>query len=167
MSLFSKDIKDLNDLFIHQLQDIFYAEKQIAKNLPTMIEKATSAGLKQVLSNHLRETERQVERLQQIFEMSDATEKAVDCPAIDGILEEAEDVVGEAAGDEIRDAALTAAAQTVEHYEIARYGTLIAWAKLLGRDDCVPLLQETLEEEKAADKKLTQLAADQINLRAA
>jgi ferritin-like metal-binding protein YciE len=167
MGLFSKDIQDLNDLFIHQLQDIYYAEQQIVQNLPKMIEKATSPGLKQGLSNHLRETERHVERLKQVFEMHEAKVKAVDCPAIDGIIEEAKDVIGESAGDEVRDAALTAAAQAVEHYEIARYGTLIAWAKMLGRDDCASVLEETLEEEKAADKKLTQLATDQINLRAA
>jgi ferritin-like metal-binding protein YciE len=167
MGLFSKDIHNLNDLFVHQLQDIYYAEKQIVKNLPTTIEKATNPALKQGFSNHLRETERHVERLKQVFEMHEAQEKAVDCPAIDGILKEAKDVVGEAAGSEIRDAALTAAAQAVEHYEITRYGTLIAWAKMLGRDDCASVLQQTLDEEKAADKKLTQLATDQINLRAA
>ncbi|HLH50505.1 MAG TPA: ferritin-like domain-containing protein [Roseiarcus sp.] len=167
MGLFSKDIQNLNDLFIHQLQDIFYAEKQIVKNLPTMIDKATSPGLKQGLSSHLRETEEHVERLRQVFEMNEAKEKAVDCPAIDGIIEEANDVISEAAGEEVRDAALTAAAQAVEHYEISRYGTLVAWAKMLGRDDCASLLEETLKEEKAADKKLTQLATDQINLRAA
>jgi ferritin-like metal-binding protein YciE len=167
MGLFTKDIKDLNDLFIHQLQDIYYAEQQIVKSLPTMIEKATSSGLKQGLASHLRETEGQIGRLKRVFEMNDAKEKAVDCPAIDGIIEEANEVIGEAADDEIRDAALTAAAQTVEHYEIARYGTLVAWAKMLGRDDCAALLEETLAEEKAADKKLTQLATDQLNQRAA
>jgi len=167
MNLFSKDIENLNDLFVHQLQDIFYAEQQIVKNLPTMIEKATAPNLKQAFSNHLREAERHVERLKQIFEMNDAQAKAADCPAIDGILKEAKDVAGEARGKEILDAALAAAAQTVEHYEIARYGTLIAWAKMLGRDDCAAVLQQTLEEEKAADKKLTKLAVDQINLRAA
>ncbi len=167
MGLFSKDIQNLNDLFVHQLQDIFYAEKEIVKNLPMMIEKASSPELKQGLSSHLRETEGQVERLKQVFEMNEIKAKAIDCPAIDGILEEAKEVVSEAGGDEIRDAAMTAAAQAVEHYEIARYGALVAWAKMLGRDDCAALLQETLEEEKAADRKLTRLAADQINLRAA
>jgi ferritin-like metal-binding protein YciE len=167
MSLFSKDIKNLNDLFVHQLQDIFYAEKEIVKNLPTMIDKATSPALKLGFSNHLRETERHVERLKQIFEMHDAKVKAVDCPAIDGILEEANDVAGEADGAEVRDAALAAAAQAVEHYEIARYGTLIAWAKMLGRDDCAALLQQTLEEEKAADRKLSELSMSQLNQRAA
>lgn len=167
MSLFSRDIQNLDDLFVHQLQDIFYAEQQIVKTLPTMIEKATSPSLKQGLSNHLHETERHVERLKQVFEMHDAKAKAVDCPAIDGIIKEAKDVVAEAAGNEVRDAALTAAAQAVEHYEITRYGTLIAWAKMLGRDDCAAVLEETLKEEKAADRKLTQLAVDQINLRAA
>jgi ferritin-like metal-binding protein YciE len=167
MGLFSKDISDLNDLFIHQLQDIYYAEQQIVRHLPTMIDKAASPGLKQGLSSHLRETEGHVARLKQVFEMNDAKEKTIKCPAIDGILAEAKDVVGEAADDGVRDAALTAAAQTVEHYEIARYGTLIAWARMLGRDDCATLLEETLTEEKAADKKLTELAVDQINRRAA
>jgi ferritin-like metal-binding protein YciE len=167
MGLFTKDIKNLNDLFIHQLQDIFYAEQEIVKNLPKMIQKASDPALKQGFESHLKETKGHVERLKQVFEMQDIKAKAVDCPAIDGIIEEAEEVIGEADSSAVRDAALAAAAQTVEHYEIARYGALIAWANLLGRDDCAAVLKETLEEEKAADHKLTALSMNQLNQRAA
>jgi ferritin-like metal-binding protein YciE len=167
MGLFTKDIKNLQDLFIHQLQDIFYAEQEIVKNLPKMIQKATDPQLKQGFESHLKETKGHVERLKQVFEMQDVKAKAVDCPAIDGIIEEAEEVIGEADGGEIRDAALAAAAQTVEHYEIARYGALIAWANMLGRDDCAAILMKTLEEEKATDRKLTALCEGQLNQRAA
>jgi ferritin-like metal-binding protein YciE len=108
-----------------------------------------------------------VTRLEQVFEMHGAAAKAVDCPAIDGILEEADDVTGESADKEVRDAAIIAAAQAVEHYEIARYGTLIAWANELGRPDCAAVLGETLEEEKAADRKLTDVAERRVNAEAA
>jgi ferritin-like metal-binding protein YciE len=112
-----EDIQNLSDLFVHPLQDILYVEQQIVKALPTMMEKATSPGSKQGFSNHLRETERHVERLKQVFEMHDTKAKAVDCPAIDGIIKEAKDVVDQATGNEVRDAALTAAAQAVGRYD--------------------------------------------------
>jgi ferritin-like metal-binding protein YciE len=167
MGLFSKDIKTLNDLFVHQLRDIYYAEKQIVQVLPDMIEKATDAGLKQGFETHLVETKTHVKRLEQVFKMHGVEAKGVDCPAIDGIIEEADEVTGEVEDKTVLDAALIAAAQAVEHYEMTRYGTLIAWAKQLGRPDCASVLQQNLEEEKAADSKLTSLAERSVNVKAA
>ena len=167
MGLFTKDIKTMDDLFIHQLQDIYYAEKQLVKALPKMADKATDKQLKQGFLTHLDETKTHVQRLEQVFEMQGIEAKAVDCPAIDGIIEEADEVTGEVADKAVLDAALINAAQAVEHYEITRYGSLIAWAKQLGRNDCALVLQKTLDEEKATDKKLTTLAESRINLRAA
>jgi ferritin-like metal-binding protein YciE len=167
MGLFTKDIKTMDDLFLHQLQDIYYAEKQLVKALPKMADKATDKQLKQGFLTHLDETKTHVQRLEQVFKMLGAEVKAVDCPAIDGIIEEAEEVTGEVADKSVLDAALINAAQAAEHYEITRYGSLIAWAKQLGRADCASLLLETLDEEKATDKKLTTLAEGRVNLRAA
>jgi ferritin-like metal-binding protein YciE len=167
MGLFSKDIKTMNDLFVHTLRDIYYAENQILKALPEMIEKATDAPLKQAFQSHLAETKNQVKRVEQVFQMHGVEAKGIDCPAIDGIIEEADDVAGEIADKEVLNAALAGAAQAVEHYEIARYGTLIAWAKQLGRNDCASVLQKNLDEEKAADKKLTAIAEARLNFRAA
>ena len=167
MGLFTRDIKNLNDLFVHQLQDIYYAEKQLEKALQKMSGKAIDKQLKQGFLTHLDETKTHVKRLEEVFRMHGAEVKAVDCPAIDGIIEEADDVVGEVADDAVLDAALINAAQAAEHYEMARYGSLIAWAKQLGRNDCASILQKTLDEEKATDKKLTSLAESKVNLRAA
>jgi ferritin-like metal-binding protein YciE len=167
MGLFSKDIQNINDLFVHQLKDVYYAENQIVKNLPTMIEKAHDEALKQGLSKHLEETKNHVRRLEQVFSMHGVEPSAVDCPAMDGIIEEADEVASEIADPNVLDAGITAAAQAVEHYEIARYGTLVAWARRLGRDDCANILRQTLEEEKAADKKLTEVAESHVNRRAA
>jgi ferritin-like metal-binding protein YciE len=167
MGLFSKDIKTLDDLFVHQLRDIYYAEKQIVQALPEMIEKAKDPGLKQGFEAHLGETKNHVKRLEQVFNMHGVKPKGVECPAIDGIIEEADEIAGEVDDKKVLDAALIAAAQAVEHYEITRYGTLIAWAKQLGRPDCASVLQENLEEEKAADSKLTSLAERNINVKAA
>ena len=153
MGLFSKDIKTLEDLFVHQLRDIYYAEKQIVQALPEMIEKAKDPGLKQGFEAHLGETKNHVKRLEQVFKMHGVEAKGVECPAIDGIIEEADEIAGEVDDKKVLDAALIAAAQAVEHYEITRYGTLIAWAKQLGRPDCASVLQATLEEEKAAELK--------------
>jgi ferritin-like metal-binding protein YciE len=149
MGLFSSDIKNMDDLFVHTLRDIYYAEKQIVKSLPEMIEKASNQQLKQGFQTHLRETENHVKRLDQVFALIGKKAQGVDCPAIDGIIEEAEDVVGEVQNKSVLDAALIAAAQAVEHYEMTRYGTLIAWAKQLGRNDAAALLNQTLDEEKA------------------
>lgn len=167
MGLFTKDIKTLNDLFVHQLQDIYYAEQQLVKALPKLAEKATNPQLKQGFLTHLKETEGHVKRLEQVFEMHGVKAKAVDCPAIDGIIKETNEIAGEVSDKEVLDAALINAAQAAEHYEITRYGTLIAWAKQLGRADCASVLQKTLDEERATDTKLTSLAESKINIRAA
>jgi ferritin-like metal-binding protein YciE len=167
MGIFSKDIKSMDDLFVHTLRDIYYAEKQILKNLPKMIDKATSAELKKGFEKHMAETEGHVDRLEQVFKMHGVEAKAVNCPAIDGILKEADEVAGEVDDARVLDAALIAAAQAVEHYEITRYGTLISWANELGRSDCAAVLEKTLAEEKATDEKLTDLADSRINLKAA
>jgi ferritin-like metal-binding protein YciE len=164
--MFSKDIKSLDDLFIHTLRDIYYAEKQITQALPKMISKATDPELKQGFETHLQETEGQISRLEQVFQMHGSTPSQIDCPAIDGIIEESDDIASDIADPEVMDAALIGAAQAVEHYEITRYGSLVAWAKQLGRGDCAALLQQTLDEEKATDRKLTQAAESKINLRA-
>ena len=166
MGLFSKDIETLDDLFVHTLQDVYYTEHQITKALPTMIEKATDPGLRAGFEKHLRETEGQIARLERVFQMHGREPKQVDCPAIDGIIEEANDIAGEVADKAVLDAALIAAAQAVEHYEITRYGTLIAWAKQLGLPDCAAVLSETLAEEKATDEKLTEMAESKANARA-
>ncbi len=167
MGLFTKDIKTMDDLFVHQLQDIYYAEQQLVKALPKMADKATDPILKQGFMTHLEETRGHVKRLEQVFEMHGAKVKAVNCPAIDGIIEEAEETAGEVEDKTVLDAALINAAQAAEHYEIVRYGSLVAWAKRLGRNDCAAVLQKTLDEEKATDKKLTTLAETSINIRAA
>ncbi len=167
MGIFSKEIKTFDDLFVHQLQDIYYAEKQLVKALPKMVEKATSPQLKQAFKSHLEETEGHVARVEEVFRMHGARAKAVDCPAIDGIIEEADEVTGDVADKEVLDAALIAAAQAAEHYEITRYGTLVAWARQLGRDDCASVLEKNLNEEHAADEKLTKLAEGGINRKAA
>lgn len=167
MGFFSKDIKTFNDLFVHMLRDIYYAENQIVKALPTMIEKATDRRLKQGFEKHLKETQNQIVRLERVFELHGVDVKGVTCPAIDGILAEADDVAGEVADKDVLDAALIAAAQAVEHYEITRYGTLVAWAQLLGRNDCAALLRQNLEEEQATDTKLNELAESSLNKKAA
>lgn len=167
MGLFSKDIKTLDDLFVHTLQDIYYAENQIAKALPTMIDKASDPQLRQGLESHLGETRNQITRLEKVFSMHGQSPKAVTCPAIDGIIAEAKEVAGDVADKEVLDAALIASAQAVEHYEITRYGTLIAWARQLGRSDCATILGQSLAEEKAADHKLTSMAESKVNRKAA
>jgi ferritin-like metal-binding protein YciE len=157
----------MDDLFVHTLRDIYYAEKQILRALPDMIKKSNDPKLKQGFQTHLRETQGHVQRLEEVFDLHGQDVKGVDCPAIDGIIEEANDVAGEVADKTVLDAALIAAAQAVEHYEITRYGTLVAWAKELGRNDCAALLQQNLDEEKATDKTLTAMAVNNVNRRAA
>ncbi len=137
------------------------------KTLPEMIEKASDPQLKDGFRIHLHETENHVKRLEQVFQTIGQKAQGVDCPAIDGIIEEAEEVTGEVEDKSVLDAALIAAAQAVEHYEMTRYGTLIAWANQLGRRDCATLLEQTLNEEKAADKKLTAVAESHVNRKAA
>jgi ferritin-like metal-binding protein YciE len=167
MGLLSKPIKTLDDLFVHTLQDIYYAENQIAKSLPKMIDKATDPQLKQGFQTHLGETQNQIKRLEQVFQMHGQPVKGVECAAMDGILEEATDTMGDISDKDVLDAAMLSAAQAVEHYEITRYGTLIAFAKQLGRQDCADVLQQTLEEEKATDQKLTAIAESRVNRKAA
>ncbi len=163
MGLFSKDIKTFNDLFVHQLQDVYYAEKRIEKSLPDLVSKATDPELRQVFELHLSQTKQHIERVEQVFEMHGAKVEAVTCPAIDGIIKETNEVASEVEDKHVLDAALIAAAQAIEHYEMTRYGTLIAWAKRLGRADCASVLEHNLADEKATDEKLTRLAEGHIN----
>ena len=167
MGLLSEDIETMDDLFVHQLADIYYAEKRIVGALPEMIDKATSPKLKSAFETHLGETRNHVKRLEQVFEMHGSKPESVNCPAIDGIIQEADEVAGEVEDKNVLDAALIAAAQAVEHYEMTRYGTLIAWAKTLGRNECADVLRQTLGEEEAADKKLTTIAEGGVNRAAA
>lgn len=160
-------VKNLDDLFLHTLKDILYAERQIMKALPKMERKATSDELKSGFSQHREETEGQIERLEKVFEMLGKPARAVKCDAIIGIIEEAEDLMDEVKDPDTLDAAMIAAAQAVEHYEITRYGTLVTWAKRLGHNDAVKLLEETLKEEKATDEKLTKVAEKSVNKKAA
>ena len=158
MGLFTKDIKTMDDLLLHGLQDIYYAEQQITKALPKMIEQATNRDLSQALKNHLEETNKQIERLEQAFKKLGKSPSGTDCPAIDGLIDEANETSGEVEDKSVLDAAIVANCQAVEHYEIARYGTLIAWAEELGHDDIVRFLNTNLNEEKAANTKLNTLA---------
>lgn len=158
MGIFSKDIKTMDDLLLHGLQDIYYAEKQITKALPKMIDKATNQDLKTGLKNHLEETKGQIDRLEKAFAKLGKEPKAVTCHAIDGIIKEADESAGEIDDKAVLDAAIVANCQAVEHYEIARYGTLIAWAESSGNDEIVRLLNTTLNEEHAANKKLNTVA---------
>lgn len=163
MALFSKDIESLEQLYLHMVQDIYYAEKQIEKSLPNMIEKASNPDLKKGFEGHLEETHGHVERLEEVFRLISEEPKGTTCPAIDGIIEEANDVAGDIADQNVLDAALAAAAQAVEHYEMTRYGTLIAWSDELGRSECAEIFKKTLEEEKAADEKLNKVAKSRLN----
>jgi ferritin-like metal-binding protein YciE len=168
MGLFAKDIHSMDDLLLHGLKDIYYAENQIVKSLPTMIDKATNRDLGKGLRDHLEETKKQVERLDQVFKKLGQQPQGVKCPAIDGLISEADEVAGEVADKEVLDAAIVGAAQSIEHYEIARYGTLIAWAEELGHDEILRLLTTNLNEEKAADKKLSTVAVRKgVNRKAA
>ena len=158
MGLFTQDIKTMDDLFLHGLQDIYYAEQQITKALPKMIDKATNRDLAAGLKMHLEETNKQIERLDKVFQKLDKKPSGTKCPAIDGIIKEADELAGEVADKAVLDAAIVASAQAVEHYEICRYGTLIAWAEELGHDEVVRFLTTNLNEEKAANTKLNTVA---------
>ncbi len=163
MGFFTSPIKTFEDLYLHTVRDIYYAENRILKSLPTMIEKAHDPQLKQAFQQHLSETQGQVERLKEIFAHFGEEPEGETCPSIDGIIDEAEELISDVDDPNVLDAALLAAAQAVEHYEITRYGTLIAWAKQINRPECIPLLQQTLDEEYATDKKLTQFSEQRIN----
>jgi ferritin-like metal-binding protein YciE len=166
MGLFTRDIKTFEDLFVHGLQDIYYAESRIVKTLPKLIENASDAELKKGLQQHLAETEHQVERLEQVFRLRDEAPKGTKCYGINGLLSEGDELMGNIADKRVLNAPIAAAAQAVEHYEITRYGALIAWAGEMGRDDIAELLEANLEEEKAADAKLTRIAEARLNKRA-
>jgi ferritin-like metal-binding protein YciE len=151
----------MNELTLHFLRDIYFAERQILKALPKMAKAAENEALKQALTHHREETEQQIERLQQVFEHLGKRARGQTCEAIQGILEEGEQVIEEFEAGPIRDAGIIASAQAVEHYEMARYGTLIAWTREAGHDVATALLEQTLAEEKQADSLLTQMANGQ------
>jgi ferritin-like metal-binding protein YciE len=159
--------KDLNDLFLDTLKDVYFAEKHILKALPKMAKAAQSDKLRAAFEKHHGETEGQVERLEQVFQLLDKPARAKTCDAIQGILDEGKEIMDEYKGSEALDAGLIAAAQAVEHYEISRYGTLKQWALQLGMKDAARLLDETLQEEKKTDVSLTTLAEASVNLAAA
>ncbi|MDB5616136.1 ferritin-like domain-containing protein [Tardiphaga sp.] len=159
--------KDLNDLFLDTLKDIYFAEKKILKALPKMAKAATSDKLRAAFEKHEGETEGQIERLEQIFEILDEPARGKTCDAILGILDEGKEIMDEYKGTSALDAGLLAAAQAVEHYEISRYGTLKTWASELGMKDAVRLLDETLKQEKKTDESLSALAVSAVNLAAA
>jgi ferritin-like metal-binding protein YciE len=160
-------VKTLNDLFVETLKDLYYVEKKLVKTLPKLAQKATSPELRQAMEDHLAETRTHVQRLEQVFELLDQKATAKTCEALEGLIRETEEVTGEIDDEQTMDAALISSAQTVEHYEIARYGTLACWAAEIGNTEVAELLEQTLEEEKAADEKLSMIAEDQINQRAA
>ena len=155
MGWFSSDIDTFDELFVHTLQDIYYAEHQIQKSLPDMIEKASDPELKKGFRMHLKQTKGQIKRLDRVFKMIKSIPQGTKCPAIDGIIDETNDIAGEIEDKIVLDAALIAAAQAVEHYEISRYGTMKTWATELGLADAVKLLSQTLDEEKQTDADLT------------
>ena len=156
-------IQNFEDLFHDMLQDIYYVEKKLVKTLPGMAKKATAPDLRTAIEDHLTETEGHVQRLEQVFELLGKTPKAKKCEALEGLIAEAEEVMSEITDKQTLDAAIIASAQAVEHYEIARYGTLCSWAEQLGQDDAADLFEKTLEEEKAADEKLTEIAEEEGN----
>ena len=158
--------KGFNELLLIFVQDIYYAERQILKALPKMAKAATNADLKEAFTQHREETQGQVERLQQVFDALGKRARGVTCEAINGIIEEGEEIIDQFEQGSVRDAGIVASAQAVEHYEMARYGSLIAWARVAGQDEVATLLEETLEEEKHADSLLTQLANTEINAQA-
>ena len=159
-------MKNLKDLFEDTLQDVYWAEKAIAKALPKMAEKATDDELKAAFKSHLKETETHVKRLDKVFKILGEPPNAKKCFATEGLIKEAEDLMSEAKTPEVMDAGLISSAQAVEHYEIARYGTLRTWAQELGMADAAELLQETLDEEHACNDTLTSIATGEVNIAA-
>lgn len=159
-------VKTLQDLFVHSLSDVASAEKQLVKALPKMARAATDPKLVAAFQTHLAETQGQIERIDRIVESVGLRLKRIKCAAMEGLVEEGAEVIDEVAKGPVLDAALIGAAQKVEHYEIASYGTLVALARHLGFEEAVKLLQETLEEEKSTDQKLTVLAEQEVNIEA-
>lgn len=160
-------IKTLDDLFYETLKDMYYVEKKLVRTLPKMAKKASAPELKSAIEGHLGETETHVERLEQVFNLIEKRASAKKCEAMDGLISEAEEVIGEIDDKDTLDAAIISSAQTVEHYEIARYGTLCTWANDLGFSEAAELLESNLEEEKNADAKLSGLAEESVNQKAA
>ncbi len=160
-------MKDLESLFKHFLKDIYYAERQVLKTLPKMARKADSADLKEAFEHHHSETEEQIENLRKVFDLLGLKPRGVTCEAIDGILEEGKEIMEEAEAGDTRDVGMIAAAQAVEHYEITRYGTMVSWAKTLKLNEAADLLQKNLDQEYAADDKLSKLAEGSLNRQAA
>ncbi|GAB2561938.1 ferritin-like domain-containing protein [Dyella jejuensis] len=160
-------VKSIEELFVHELSDIYSAEKQLTKALPKLARASSSPELAQAFESHLEETNGQVERIDKIVELLDLRLKRIKCAAMEGLVEEGKEVIEEVEKGPLRDAALIGGAQKVEHYEIASYGTLAALAKQLGYEDAIPLIMDTLKEEKGADEKLTRLAEQGGNQRAA
>lgn len=163
----SKVARGLSDLFEDMLKDIYWAEKALLKAIPKMSKNATSEDLVQALESHLEETKGHVNRCEQIFELMGKTARAKKCEAMDGLIKEAQEIMESTEEGVVRDAGIIAAGQKVEHYEIASYGTMTAFAKILGEDEIAELLHLTLSEEKQADEKLTEVAESSINLEAA
>jgi ferritin-like metal-binding protein YciE len=160
-------IDTLESLLLHELRDLYHAEKQLVKALPKVAKKASAPELKQPIREHLAQTEEHVSRLEQAFDMLGQTPKAVKCKGMEGILDEGEEMMQEKGTPETLDAAIILAAQKVEHYEIAAYGSVATWAGMMGRQDLKRLLGSTLDEEKEADQKLTRLAESGINRQSA
>jgi len=160
-------MRTLNDLFIHELKDLYSAEKQLTKALPKMAKAATNETLREAFESHLKETEEQIERLDEIFSELGTNGRGTKCEAMEGLIEEGKKSIEEDMEDDVRDAALICAAQRVEHYEIAGYGCARTFAQQLGHEQAAKLLQQTLDEEGAADKKLTEIAMDRVNEEAA
>lgn len=161
------EIRTLEDLFIDELRDIYDAEHRILEGIEKMEEAALNEELKEAFRTHHEETQGQIDRLEQVFEICEKSPEGEECQAIRGHIEEADELIDNIEDAEVCDAALIAAAQKIEHYEIAAYGTLCTLGKMLGKDECADLLKETLEEEKNTDKRLSALALDKINERAA
>jgi ferritin-like metal-binding protein YciE len=156
-------VKTVQDLLVDELRDIYHAEKQLVKALPKMVKAAKSDKLRQAFQHHLEETRGQVERLEMVFERLEVPARAKRCEAMAGLIEEAQEMVDEIKSPEVLDVALIAAAQKVEHYEIASYGSVHALAQATGQEEVAQLLSQTLEEEKAADQKLNQIALSDVN----
>ena len=157
-------LTSVDDLFLDFLKDIYFAEKKILKSIPKLVRGATNPDLKTALTNHRQETEAQIERLQQVFEIIGRAARAKTCEAINGLVDEADELIEDSESGSIRDAGIVACAQAIEHYEIARYGALIAWAKNTKKSDIISLLQQTLDEEKNANALLNKIGMDKVNL---
>lgn len=163
----SNTAQDLQELFEEQLKDLYWAEKALTKALPKMAKKATSDELKKALNNHLTETEKHVKRLEEVFELIEKPSRAKKCEAMEGLIKEGEEIIESTEEGPVRDAGIIAACQKVEHYEIASYGTLKTFATILDKNKIAAMLGKTLEEEKLADSKLTEVAENSINVEAA